>query len=100
VATRPAADVESALLEKGMERDENHHHMYRKTLAGVTHLVTRMSHGGGEIDDYLGKLMANQLCLQIREFWRLVDCPMTEAEWDRLIRERCGGGRNPFLGRG
>lgn len=76
LATRPASDVERALLEKGMERDENHHHMYRKTLQGVTHLVTRISHGsGGTIDNHLGKLMANQGCLQLQEFWRLVDCP-------------------------
>ena len=99
MATRPASDIERALLEKGMERDEKHHHMYRKTLEGVTHLVTRMSHGGGAIDNSLGKLMANQCCLQLQEFWRLVDCPLTEEEWDELVRERCAEGRNPFLGR-
>ncbi len=82
-----------------MERDESHHHMFRKTLEGVTHLVTRVSHGGREIDDRLGKLMANQLCLQLREFWNLVDCPLSEAQWDDLIRQRCAGGQNPFLGR-
>ena len=97
--TRPVAVVESALLAKGMERDENHHHMFRKTLEGVTHLVTRISHGGDEIDDGLGHLMANQLCLQLREFWNLIDCPLTETDWDKLIRERCSGGRNPFLRR-
>jgi hypothetical protein len=82
-----------------MERDESHHHMYRKTLDGVTHLVTRISHSGKEIDNHLGKLMASQLCLQLAEFWRLVDCPMSEDEWDQLIRDRCAQGRNPFLGR-
>ena len=34
--------------------------MFRKTLRGVTHLVTRISHGDREIDDGLGKIMANQ----------------------------------------
>jgi hypothetical protein len=61
VTTRRAAAVETALLEKGMERDENHHHMFRKTLEGVTHLVTRTSHAGYDIDDNLGRRMANQL---------------------------------------
>ena len=97
MATRPAADVERALLDKGMERDESHHAMFRKRLEGVTHLVTRMSHGAREIDDGLGKLMANQLCLQLAEFWRLVDCPLSEDAWDDLVRQRCGQGRNPFL---
>jgi hypothetical protein len=96
---RSVSDVAEALLDKGMVRDESHHHMYRKTLEGVTHLVTRISHSAKEIDDHLGKLMANQLCLQLAEFWRLVDCPMSEDEWDKLIRERCAQGRNPFLGR-
>jgi hypothetical protein len=98
--TRRVGVVVEALLEKGMERDENHHHMFRKTVGGVTHLVTRISHDQREIDDGLGHLMANQLCLRLREFWRLVDCPLGEAEWDRLITERCAGGRNPFLRRG
>jgi hypothetical protein len=99
VTTYRVGVVEQALLDKGMERDENHHHMFRKTIEGVTHLVTRTSHDAKEIDDHLGLLMAKQCCLQLREFWRLVECPLGEAGWDRLVRERCAEGRNPFLGR-
>ena len=97
--TARADDVENALLAKGMERDDTHHHMYRKSIDGVTHLVTRMSHGSKEIDDGLAKLMANQLCLELREFWNLVECPLSEEEWEALVAERCVDGRNPFLGR-
>jgi hypothetical protein len=87
-------------MEKGMVEDENHHHMLRKTIEGVTHLVTRVSHGRrGEIDDHLGGLMAKQCCLQLREFWQVVDCTMSEAQWDSAVWERCAGGRNPFLRR-
>ncbi len=44
--------------------------------------------------------MANQLCLQLAEFWRLIDCPLSEEESGLiLVRERCSGGRNPFLRR-
>jgi hypothetical protein len=99
VATRAVAEVEGALLEKGMERDETHHHMYRKTIDGVTHLVTRISHGAREIDDGLGKLMANQCCLQLAEFWDLVDCTLSAEQWDAIVTERCSSGRNPFLRR-
>lgn len=99
MTTRKAALVEQALIDKGMQQDENHHHMYRKTIDGVTTLVTRMSHGKAEVDDALGKLMANQCCLQLQEFWNLVDCPMDEEEWDAKVQERCSEGRNPFLGR-
>ncbi len=79
--------------------DESHHHMFRKRIDGVTHLVTRISHNAREIDNSLAKLMANQCCLKLAEFWQLVDCPLDEASWDALVRERCAGGRNPFLGR-
>jgi hypothetical protein len=96
---RSVANVEQALLDKGMDRDESHHHMFRKTIEGVTHLVTRISHGAKEIDDGLGKLMGNQLCLQLAEFWDLVDCPLDEVAWEELVRERCVDGRNPFLRR-
>lgn len=41
--------------------------------------------------------MANQCCLQLREFWNLVDCPLSEEEWDALVADRCADGRNPFL---
>jgi hypothetical protein len=99
VTTRPRGTIEVALLAKGMERDENHHHMFRKTIDGVTHLVTRTSHGMDEVGDSLAKLMARQCCLQLREFWSLVDCTLDEEGWNRLVRQRCAGGRNPFLGR-
>ena len=82
-----------------MERDDSHHHMFRKTIEGVTHLVTRISHGAKQIDDNLGKRMANQCCLQLKEFWQLVDCPLSEEDWDAKVRERCADGRNPFIGR-
>lgn len=91
--------VESALLGKGMERDANHHWMYRRTLAGVTTLVTRISHGCEQVDRHNAHLMANQCCLQLAEFVRLVECTLGQADWDALVRERCSGGRNPFLGR-
>jgi hypothetical protein len=82
-----------------MVMDENHHHMFRKELNGVTTLVTKTSHSGGEIGDSLAKRMANQCCLQLREFKDLVDCSLSEAGWDALVAQRCAGGQNPFLGR-
>ena len=89
--------IEQALLNKGMEQDDTHHHVYKKTVEGVTEIITRMSHGARTIDDRLGKAMAAQCCLQLKEFWNLVDCPMSEEEWDTLIKERGHGDRNPYL---
>ncbi len=95
---RSADMVAQALEDKGMERDEAHHHMFRKTVEGVTTLVTRLSHSGGDVDDGLGKMMANQCCLQLKEFWQLVDCPLSQAAWEAIVLERCPDGRNPFIG--
>ncbi len=100
MGTRKATDIEDALESKGMLRDENHHHMFRKELDGVTTLVTRVSHNAKLIDDGLASMMGKQLCLRLQEFWDLVDCPLTEERWDEIVAERCPDGRNPFLFRG
>lgn len=41
--------------------------------------------------------MARQCVLFLKEFWQLVDCPLTTDQWVDLIRERCKSGRNPFI---
>lgn len=91
--------VKAALIAKGMVPSESHHHMLRKKVDGVTTLVTRMSHDDKEIRGDLVGLMARQCCLRAPEFWNLVDCPLSQEDWDKLIRQRCADGRNPFLGR-
>ncbi len=88
----------AALLTKGMVPSESHHHMLKKKIEGVTTLVTRTSHDDKEISGDLATLMARQCCLYVREFWLLVDCPLSQADWEKLIRERCADGRNPFIG--
>jgi hypothetical protein len=90
--------VKAALLAKGMVPDENHHHMLRKKIDGVVTLVTRMSHDNKEIRDDLVGLMARQCCLRPAEFWQLIDCPLSEEDWEAKVRERCADGRNPFIG--
>ncbi len=99
MATHRARDVRQALLDKGMVQSQSHHEMYRKTIEGVTQLVTRVSHNARNIDDGLGGMMAKQCCLQLKEFWELVDCPLSEDDWNDKVRERCSGGRNPYIGR-
>jgi len=83
-----------------MAREDSHHVMLRMDVDGVTTLVTRVSHGVREIDSFLAGLMARQCALRPREFWELVDCTLDSDGWLTLVRERCEGGRNPFLGRG
>jgi hypothetical protein len=82
-----------------MVTDENHHHMLRKKIDGVTTLVTRISHGSGAIRGDLAVLMARQCCVTVSEFWGLVECPLSEEAWTKLVTERCVNGRNPYLSR-
>ena len=50
--------VEASLLAKGMERDENHHHMYRKEIEGVPRTRfrpdTRLDLGGRDVESQGG----------------------------------------------
>lgn len=95
---RKVRDVKAALQQKGMVVSENRHHvMFHKEIDGVTTLITRISHSATEIGDGLGNLMAKQCALRLREFWNLVDCPLSQEQWDALVRERCANGRNPFM---
>jgi hypothetical protein len=97
---QPARVVRQALLNKGMTPRQGDHEFFHKTIPGVYKLVTKISHGGGEIDDSNGSLMATQLCLHLREFWRLIDCSLSEQDWERIVRQRCANGHNPLLRRG
>ncbi|WP_088318833.1 hypothetical protein [Kineosporia sp. R_H_3] len=99
MTVKKVADVQAALTSKGMTADESSHHkMLRLEVAGTTKVVTRISHGMKEIDEHLGALMAKQCFLHLKEFWDLVDCPLSAEQWTAKIQERSVGGRNPFLG--
>lgn len=91
--------VRRALVSKGMIPTDSHHHMFRRTVDGVTQLVTRLSHGEKEVTERTARLMAKQCVLHFDEFTRLVECPLSPEEWDNCVRERCVDGRNPFIGR-
>jgi hypothetical protein len=97
MTVRTADSVSDALVHKGMTPDNEHHVMFTKTVDGVTHLITRISHGARELDDHLLSLMGKQCALYLKEFVRLVDCPLSEEEWDNLVRARCADGHNPFI---
>lgn len=100
MTVRSAAKVASALVAKGMDRnDSGHHVMLKKSVDGKVTLVTRISHSSKEIGDNLAGLMARQCALRPREFWALVDCTLSQTGWDGLVRVRCPRGQNPYLGK-
>ena len=96
-----ADDIRRALLAKGMVQDAGDHEMFRKTLDVTTTLITKISWRGRRHDVAVGVVsaMAKQTCLQLAEFKDLIDCVLSEEQWDTRIRERCFDGRNLFLHR-
>ena len=82
--------VESALERKGFRRRETHHSIFQYyTEAGErTPVWTKTSHSrsGADIGKALFKRMAIQCRLDSDEFRRLVECPLSRAEYERRLR--------------
>ena len=88
---RKARRVESALLAKGFRfRNSRHRKLYFYTVQGESTAVsTLLSHGGDrDVNDRLLAQMARQCRLSRREFDRLIDCPMSQQEYEALLVER------------
>jgi hypothetical protein len=105
VASIKRRHIEAALVKKGMIATRDQHHvMFRKwveiPVEGLTRkrvlLTTRLSHGSGEVGDFLAEKMGKQCALQLKEFWSLVDCTLDADHWDAVVRTRCPDGSNPL----
>jgi predicted RNA binding protein YcfA (HicA-like mRNA interferase family) len=86
---RDKRKVESALETKGFQRDERHHHyfLYRTQAGKLTEIRTRTSHSGKEIDTRLLSQMARQCQLNRGDFLALVDCAMSQADYEISIAD-------------
>lgn len=88
---RKARQVESALLTKGFRRADSKHRKFRyhKSNGAETGIRTLLSHGGNrEIGDSLLATMARQCRLTRREFERLIDCPLSQEQYEDLLKAR------------
>ena len=90
---RDKSEVEAGLLRKG----------FRPTHAGSDHnwfiyaneagqkakgARTKTSHGRGyDIDDSLLAQMARQVGLTKKQFLELLDCPLTRAEYEKILQD-------------
>lgn len=86
---RKTKDVCENLLKKGFQQRNGGDKYFHLFVNGKkTPVFTFVSHGEKEIHDGLLGQMARQTKLVKREFLELVDCPMTEARYLELLRER------------
>lgn len=89
MTARSASKIKNALTKKGMNSTEGTKHvMFTLKVDGVAEVVTRMSRNLRDIDDYLGSQMAKQCLLSNREFWELIDCTLSEADWVAIIKRK------------
>jgi hypothetical protein len=84
---RPARAVDSALLQKGFRSHNSDHVYYYLHVDGrKTMIRTKISHNARDITENLLALMARQVKLTKRQFLELVDCPLTNEQYVRLLR--------------
>ena len=87
---RKARVVERGLLRKGFRRTDTHHRRFTYYgLAGeeVPSATTIMSHGADrDIDDRLLAKMARQLHLTRRQFDDLIDCSLSQTDYEAMLR--------------
>ena len=88
-ATYKRAAVESALEAKGFRRRESHHSyfVYYTEEGMKTSVWTKTSHGkgGADIPNNLVGRMAKQCKLRTADFRALVDCSLSQTEYEALL---------------
>jgi hypothetical protein len=86
MSTIKTKDIHDALTGKGFRVAETHHEMLWLFVNGQkTSIRTRLSHGSDEYDDGLLGLMAKQLKLRRADLNRLIECPLTEEEYVKIL---------------
>ncbi len=87
--SRDRKTVEKALTAKGFRLREGDHHYFiffsdegKKSLA-----KTKTSHSHKTISDILLAAMARQCYLSKGEFLNLVDCPLSQAEYQAMLQQ-------------
>ncbi|MDE0390620.1 MAG: hypothetical protein OXI57_00950 [Rhodospirillales bacterium] len=91
-ATYTRAAVESALEAKGFRRRETHHSyfVYYTEKGAKTPIRTKTSHGkgGADIPNNLLSRMAKQCKLRTAEFRALVDCSLSQSDYETLLTSK------------
>ena len=91
-ATFRRAAVESALEAKGFRRRKGDHKyfIYYTEQGAKSPIRTKTSHGKGaaDISDALIGRMAKQCKLRAAEFRSLIDCSMSQAQYEALLSSK------------
>lgn len=81
-------DVEKSLTKKGFKKEPRDHYYFVLYVDGKrTKVKTKLSHNGQDIDDYLIKNMSKQVHLDKVKFCDLINCPLSENEYKKILKE-------------
>ena len=81
--------IETGLVRKGFKTGESHHRLLILHVGGhKTGIRTKLSHGITEYGRELLAQMAKSLHLTNQELQDLVDCPLSEEDYVRLLAEK------------
>ena len=87
---RKARVIERGLLRKGFRLTDTHHRRFIFHTVGGEEpqpVTTIMSHGADrDISDRLLGMMARQLHLTRRQFDDLIDCRLSQADYEAMLR--------------
>ena len=81
--------MESALIKKGFQADQGDHHwfIYYTRDGQRTTVKTKTSHGSTrDLGDSLLGQMARQIRISKALFLDLIDCPLAQDEYEKLLR--------------
>lgn len=91
-ATYKRAKVERALKDKGFRTNESHHRyfVYYTEEGTKSPVRTKTSHGKGaaDISSSLISDMAKQCKLRTAEFRDLVECSMSQSDFEKLLTSK------------
>ena len=81
--------VESSLTKKGFVKKETHHTYYTYYIEGKkTSIQTYVSHGCSEVNLFLQRKMAEQMCISVEEFRRFVECTLSQEKYEEILRKK------------
>ncbi|MBI2119171.1 MAG: hypothetical protein HYT97_06045 [Elusimicrobia bacterium] len=85
------SEIESSLKRKGFEEENTHHrYFYYYSNGKRTQISTYTSHGSKYkvYGDPLLDMVKKQLKLTKSQLINLIECPLTQAEYDKFLREQ------------
>ena len=87
---RDARKIKQNLLKKGfIEVEGAKHTLYEFTPNGTTsNIRTFMSRDDQDINNYLINKMKTQLYLDKKDFLDLIDCPLSEEDYIKILKDK------------